>query len=64
MAEPADNICIVTSSLATGMGTSLSYSDAFSGLPSLLQDVLNLFPRVCIRVLPDNAMKSNGNSVI
>ena len=58
MAEPADDICIVTS-LATGMRTSLSFSAALSGFSSLLQDVLNLFPRFRILDFPENAMRSS-----
>ena len=53
MAEPADGICIAIS-LTTGIGgTSLSYVLAFSGFPSFLENILNLFPLFSIRRSPE-----------
>ena len=46
MAEPADGIGMV-------VDTGLSCSAALSGFPPLLQNVLNLFLRLCVRVLPE-----------
>ena len=52
MAEPADTVCIVIG-IITITGPSFSFNTVLSGFPPLLQNVLNLFLRLCVRVLPE-----------